>query len=135
MRLWKDIKTYPVIDGWHTSEDGFRVKIGNWATIGDWAKIGDEAKIGNGAKIGDEATIGDCFPQIWIIGKWWLHPYAPGKVRLGCYIGDYETLLNRKQSDWDEHDYTAAHVQVILASLNYLKSIEHLVWDTSEVAA
>ena len=129
MRVWEDIKTYPVVDGWHRSEDGFRVKIGDRAKIGDWATIGDDATIGNWAKIGDS------FPQIWIMGKWWLHPYAPGKVRLGCYIGDYDTLLNRKQADWDKHGYTAAHVEVILASLNYIKSIEHLVWDTSEVAA
>ena len=146
MRLWKTIKNYPVVDGWHTDPDGIKVvklgygvklgdraKIGNWAQIGDRAKIGDGAQIGYRAKIGDEAQIGDCFPVMALTGKWVMNPYLPGQVRLGCYRGDYAALRSRTQDDWDEHGYSAAHVETILKTLDYFEAIEHLVFVT-EVA-
>ena len=53
MRVWKDIKQYPVVDGWYT-DGNFRVKVGDYATIGDWATIGDRARLGivTGKQIG-----------------------------------------------------------------------------------
>ena len=155
MRVWKDIKQYPVVDGWYT-DGNFRVKVGDYATIGDWATVGEGATIGNhtrvgeGATIGDRARIGNCatignhtriakganittaFPYVSLVGKWPMHPYLPSQVRLGCYIGDYETLRNRSKDDWDEHGYTESHVKAILATLDYFQAIEHLVFANKE---
>jgi NDP-sugar pyrophosphorylase family protein len=113
---------------------GDEAKIGDEARIGDWAQIGNGAKIGNGtqigdeAKIGNEAQIGDGFVVVYLAQRWPLHPYAPGKVRLGCYIGDYKTLENRTQAEWDKHDYSADHVAIIKASLAYFQAIEAQVF-------
>ena len=118
-------------DGWRVDPNDatWKAKIGYSAKIGNSVKIGNLAEIGNSVKIGNLAEIGAGFPCVSLIGKWLLHPYAPGKVCLGCYIGDYETLRNRTKADWDKHGYTEAHVRLILATLDYFQAIERDVFD------
>jgi hypothetical protein len=81
------------------------------------------AVIESGVVIGSEAKV-KCIPIIYIPQKWPLHPYSPGKVRLGCYRGDYETLFIRTPADWKAKGYTLDEVYLVLATLNYFQIIE-----------
>lgn len=116
-RFYKDIKNYPVIDGWLCGPDGFK------CTIGDYTVIGDSAVIGDYAKIGDKLS-----PVTVAFRNWTINHYAPGVVRVGCRQEPYQFFYDRTESDWASADYSNDERETALAIIRALETLDPLVW-------
>lgn len=60
MKLWSEIKKFPVIDGWFTGPDGFRCRIvdGSNAGVALNAWVGSGAVVGSNAMVASNAVVG-----------------------------------------------------------------------------
>jgi UDP-3-O-[3-hydroxymyristoyl] glucosamine N-acyltransferase len=57
MESAETIRAWPVVDGWYTSPDDYKVKIGDRTVIGEGTRIGNGVVIGHRVVIGDDVII------------------------------------------------------------------------------